>query len=60
MAPDGIPYGSDRSWLAEKILSRLEPVLFLPQQQAGPTAGAGTPAAPGAGAGTDAPAPGAG
>lgn len=64
MAPDGIPYGSDRSWLAEKILSRLEPVVFLPQQQSGPTAGAGTPAAPGggtgAGAGSDAPAPGAG
>ncbi|MEV7781512.1 hypothetical protein [Kitasatospora sp. NPDC088351] len=35
VAPDGIPYGSDRSWLAEKILSRLESAVFLPQQ-AGP------------------------
>ncbi|MFD0276244.1 hypothetical protein ACFVHB_20405 [Kitasatospora sp. NPDC127111] len=37
MAPDGIPYGSDRSWLAEKILSRLDatavpPQLTLPRQ----------------------------
>ncbi|MQS12935.1 hypothetical protein F7Q99_11680 [Streptomyces kaniharaensis] len=34
--PDGIPYGSDRSWLAEKILSRLEATPFLPQQQQEP------------------------
>ncbi|MFB6888132.1 hypothetical protein ACFCX4_02310 [Kitasatospora sp. NPDC056327] len=38
MAADGIPYGSDRSWLAEKILSGLEAPVFLPQQQGGPTA----------------------
>ncbi|SOB82682.1 hypothetical protein [Streptomyces sp. 1331.2] len=37
--PQGIPYGSDRSWLAEKILSRLQAVAFLPAQP-------GTPAAP--------------
>ncbi|AUY50355.1 hypothetical protein C2142_17050 [Streptomyces sp. CB01881] len=45
MAPDGIPYGSDRSWLAEKILSRLEapaapsqvaPAQVVLPQQAGP------------------------
>ncbi|WP_406200538.1 hypothetical protein OH807_19640 [Kitasatospora sp. NBC_01560] len=40
MAPDGIPYGSDRSWLAEKILSRLEVPVLPPQvvlpQQTGP------------------------
>ncbi|GAA1412937.1 hypothetical protein GCM10009639_65630 [Kitasatospora putterlickiae] len=36
MAPDGIPFGSDRSWLAEKILSGLEAPVFLPQQQGGP------------------------
>ncbi|MER7705337.1 hypothetical protein ABTX81_20900 [Kitasatospora sp. NPDC097605] len=36
MASDGIPYGSDRSWLAEKILSGLEAPVFLPQQQGGP------------------------
>ncbi|MER7751381.1 hypothetical protein [Kitasatospora sp. NPDC097643] len=34
--PDGIPYGSDRSWLAEKILSRLQVAAFLPQQSAAP------------------------
>ncbi len=28
--PQGIPYGSDRSWLAEKILSRLQAVAFVP------------------------------
>ncbi|WP_329489067.1 hypothetical protein OG618_20935 [Kitasatospora sp. NBC_01246] len=47
VAPDGIPYGSDRSWLAEKILSRLEspaplpPQVTLPQQSGpvGPPAG---------------------
>ncbi|MEU1421537.1 hypothetical protein [Kitasatospora sp. NPDC005751] len=47
VAPDGIPYGSDRSWLAEKILSRLEspaplpPQVTLPQQTGpvGPPAG---------------------
>ncbi|MEV7020849.1 hypothetical protein [Kitasatospora sp. NPDC093558] len=41
MLPDGIPYGSDRSWLAEKILSRLE-------AQAGPQASAAVPQAPAA------------
>ncbi|MFF7453443.1 hypothetical protein [Kitasatospora sp. NPDC008115] len=35
MAPDGIPFGSDRSWLAEKILSGLDTPAFLPQQQGG-------------------------
>ncbi|MFF8770208.1 hypothetical protein [Kitasatospora sp. NPDC015120] len=35
MAPDGIPYGSDRSWLAEKILAGLDTPVFLPQQQDG-------------------------
>ncbi|MCG6494970.1 hypothetical protein [Kitasatospora sp. A2-31] len=45
VAADGIPYGSDRSWLAEKILSRLEAPAGLPQrislpQQPGPSAGA--------------------
>ncbi|MFI6849905.1 hypothetical protein ACIBJD_35790 [Kitasatospora sp. NPDC050467] len=39
VAPDGIPYGSDRSWLAEKILSRLEATTVIPQQ-AGPADGA--------------------
>ncbi|MGV9265568.1 hypothetical protein ACWDRR_13010 [Kitasatospora sp. NPDC003701] len=50
VAPDGIPYGSDRSWLAEKILSRLETTAPLPEraapspqaplpQQTGPAAG---------------------
>lgn len=29
MAPEGIPYGSDRSWLAEKILSQLPAVAPL-------------------------------
>ncbi len=43
MAPDGIPYGSDRSWLAEKILSRLDAPVFLPQQQVGPTPDGGGP-----------------
>ncbi|GAA2798388.1 hypothetical protein RMN57_21685 [Kitasatospora sp. CM 4170] len=33
VAADGIPYGSDRSWLAEKILSRLEAPALPPQQQ---------------------------
>ncbi|MFD7901761.1 hypothetical protein ACFV4G_05905 [Kitasatospora sp. NPDC059747] len=37
MLPDGIPYGSDRSWLAEKILSRLEAM-------AGPQAPVSVPA----------------
>ncbi|MER6359946.1 hypothetical protein [Kitasatospora sp. NPDC001527] len=44
MAPDGIPYGSDRSWLAEKILSGLEAPVFLPQQQGGPAADGTVPA----------------
>ncbi|MFF0416085.1 hypothetical protein ACFYUY_37345 [Kitasatospora sp. NPDC004745] len=35
MLPDGIPYGSDRSWLAEKILSRLGPAAFVPAQSGG-------------------------
>ncbi|MFD5916899.1 hypothetical protein ACFVYP_09075 [Kitasatospora sp. NPDC058201] len=43
MAPDGIPYGSDRSWLAEKILSRLDTPVFLPQQ-AGPVGARATAA----------------
>ncbi|MEV7936072.1 hypothetical protein AB0O82_08000 [Kitasatospora sp. NPDC088264] len=34
--PEGIPYGSDRSWLAEKILSRLEATAFVPTQPARP------------------------
>ncbi|MER8102388.1 hypothetical protein [Kitasatospora sp. NPDC094016] len=34
--PEGIPYGSDRSWLAEKILSRLEATAFVPTQPAPP------------------------
>ncbi|MFF3001197.1 hypothetical protein ACFVTF_00065 [Kitasatospora sp. NPDC057940] len=34
--PEGIPYGSDRSWLAEKILSRLEATAFVPTQPAQP------------------------
>ncbi|WP_395294891.1 hypothetical protein ACF9IK_16115 [Kitasatospora hibisci] len=43
VAADGIPYGSDRSWLAEKILSRLEAPTPPPReiglpQQAGPAA----------------------
>ncbi|WP_380278096.1 hypothetical protein [Kitasatospora purpeofusca] len=42
MAPDGIPYGSDRSWLAEKILSGLDAPAFLPQQQGGPAADGAT------------------
>ncbi|MEV6978213.1 hypothetical protein [Kitasatospora sp. NPDC093806] len=54
MAPDGIPYGSDRSWLAEKILSRLETPVFLPQQQNGaadsPAEGGPATGAPAAGA----------
>ncbi|WP_030244237.1 hypothetical protein [Streptomyces sp. NRRL S-350] len=32
--PRGIPYGSDRSWLAEKILSRLPVTTFVPEQPA--------------------------
>ncbi|MFB7472720.1 hypothetical protein [Kitasatospora sp. NPDC056184] len=43
MAPDGIPYGSDRSWLAEKILSALDAPVFLPQQQQGGPAAVGSP-----------------
>ncbi|MFE7194556.1 hypothetical protein [Kitasatospora sp. NPDC057541] len=35
MAPDGIPYGSDRSWLAEKILSGLEAPGLVPRQPGG-------------------------
>ncbi|MFJ6621100.1 hypothetical protein ACIQOW_26435 [Kitasatospora sp. NPDC091335] len=30
--PQGIPYGSDRSWLAEKILSRLPAAALVPAQ----------------------------
>ncbi|MFE6871696.1 hypothetical protein ACFVFS_34775 [Kitasatospora sp. NPDC057692] len=44
MAPDGIPYGSDRSWLAEKILSGLDAPAFLPQQQQGGTGPSQAPA----------------
>ncbi|MFJ9445255.1 hypothetical protein ACIRRH_25805 [Kitasatospora sp. NPDC101235] len=43
--PRGIPYGSDRSWLAEKILSRLPAAAVLPEQQSA----AGVPAQPDAG-----------
>ncbi|MBV6701427.1 hypothetical protein KV557_30675 [Kitasatospora aureofaciens] len=43
--PDGIPYGSDRSWLAEKILSRLEGTAFLPPQQQPPAVSTPAPAA---------------
>ncbi|MFD4660016.1 hypothetical protein ACFWP2_30830 [Kitasatospora sp. NPDC058444] len=32
--PRGIPYGSDRSWLAEKILSRLPAPALVPEQPA--------------------------
>ncbi|GHF31480.1 hypothetical protein GCM10018790_06620 [Kitasatospora xanthocidica] len=42
--PRGIPYGSDRAWLAEKILSRLQVTAFVPAQ----SAAAGSPAAPAA------------
>ncbi|WP_316521789.1 hypothetical protein [Kitasatospora brasiliensis] len=42
--PQGIPYGSDRSWLAEKILSRLPATALLPDRPA-----AGVPAQPDAG-----------
>ncbi|MFI6447376.1 hypothetical protein [Kitasatospora sp. NPDC050543] len=43
MAPEGIPYGSDRSWLAEKILARLEPepAPTVPRQPAPEQAGQG-------------------
>jgi hypothetical protein len=34
VAADGIPYGSDRSWLAEKILARPDPVPAVPRQAA--------------------------
>ncbi|MEU9617417.1 hypothetical protein AB0D56_38840, partial [Streptomyces sp. NPDC048209] len=46
--PRGIPYGSDRSWLAEKILSRLQVAAFVPAQPAGPEPSArpGQPAHP--------------
>ncbi|MBP0451857.1 hypothetical protein J5Y04_20255 [Kitasatospora sp. RG8] len=49
MAPDGIPYGSDRSWLAEKILSRLEaPAVPAPEAptQVAPVPDAPVPVAP--------------
>ncbi|MBV2152603.1 hypothetical protein [Kitasatospora sp. SUK 42] len=48
--PQGIPYGSDRSWLAEKILSRLQETAFVPAQPAAgqPVPAASVPAAPSA------------
>ncbi|MEV7185730.1 hypothetical protein [Kitasatospora sp. NPDC093102] len=42
--PRGIPYGSDRSWLAEKILSRLQATALVPEQPEQPPA---VPAQPG-------------
>ncbi|MFE6049832.1 hypothetical protein ACFQ6N_03670 [Kitasatospora sp. NPDC056446] len=53
--PQGIPYGSDRSWLAEKILSRLPvpaPAPAVVPAQPGPP-GAAAPAAPAPAAGGD-------
>ncbi|MEU6231617.1 hypothetical protein [Kitasatospora sp. NPDC047058] len=51
MAPDGIPYGSDRSWLAEKILSSLDTTAVPPQaalpQQSDLTQQPGLPRQPG-------------
>ncbi|MGW6913229.1 hypothetical protein ACWGB8_05310 [Kitasatospora sp. NPDC054939] len=53
LAADGIPYGSDRSWLAEKILSRLDAPATpaFPGSAVAPAPPAGTgaeqPAAPG-------------
>ncbi|MFC9325981.1 hypothetical protein [Kitasatospora sp. NPDC057015] len=32
VAPEGIPYGSDRSWLAEKILARDDAGIAVPRQ----------------------------
>ncbi|MFD8786045.1 hypothetical protein [Kitasatospora sp. NPDC059599] len=51
--PRGIPYASDRSWLAEKILSRLQVTAFVPAQPSGPAVPAGSagPAGPAGGAG---------
>lgn len=47
LARDGIPYGSDRSWLAEKILSRLDtpaaPAPGGPPQEPGARSGPGVP-----------------
>ncbi|MEV7773121.1 hypothetical protein [Kitasatospora sp. NPDC086791] len=49
--PRGIPYGSDRSWLAEKILSRLQVTAFVPAQPPGSAAptGAVAPTGPAGG-----------
>ncbi|MFF2143534.1 hypothetical protein [Kitasatospora sp. NPDC058190] len=45
--PRGIPYGSDRSWLAEKILSRLQVAALVPAQASAPSPAApSTPPAP--------------
>ncbi|MFJ7912479.1 hypothetical protein [Kitasatospora sp. NPDC096204] len=44
--PRGIPYGSDRSWLAEKILSRLPAAAVLPEQQPAAPAAQGVPTVP--------------
>ncbi|MGW3185206.1 hypothetical protein ACWDD9_38640 [Kitasatospora sp. NPDC001119] len=44
--PRGIPYGSDRSWLAEKILSRLQGTALVPEQPARPAPQAGPHAVP--------------
>ncbi|MEU8923076.1 hypothetical protein AB0D10_19380 [Kitasatospora sp. NPDC048545] len=53
--PRGIPYASDRSWLAEKILSRLQVTAFVPAQPSGPAVPAGD-AGPAGGAGGAGPA----
>ncbi|GGV32440.1 hypothetical protein GCM10010495_56470 [Kitasatospora herbaricolor] len=39
VAPEGIPYGSDRSWLAEKILARVDAAPVVPHQSAAPVQG---------------------
>ncbi|MGA5817334.1 hypothetical protein ACPC54_05675 [Kitasatospora sp. NPDC094028] len=49
MDPAGIPYGSDRSWLAEKILSRLQAAVAPVPAQPGPP-DAPAPAGPAANA----------
>lgn len=55
--PRGIPYGSDRSWLAEKILSRLQVTAFVPAQPVGsaPAAASAAATSPASQASPDAP-----
>lgn len=55
--PRGIPYGSDRSWLAEKILSRLPAPALVPERPApaGPRAAPVVPAQPAQPDGQDGP-----